>query len=62
MVSQSGLAAYLLVWGIASVLVALDAEDRGENKLLWGGTVFLLSVLGIILYYALVVSPKPDLR
>lgn len=62
MVSQSGLAAYLLVWGIISVLVALDADDRGENKLLWGVTVFFLSVLGIILYYALAVSPEPDLR
>jgi hypothetical protein len=62
MVSQSGLAAYLLVWGIISVLVSLDAQDRGENKVLWGVTVFFLSVLGIILYYALVVSPEPKLR
>jgi len=62
MVSQSGLAAYLLVWGIASVLVALDAKDRGANTLLWGGSVFLLSVIGVILYYAVVVSPEPDLR
>ena len=62
MESQAGLAAYLLIWGLLSVLVALDADDRDENKALWGGTVFLLNVIGVFLYYALVVSPEPDLR
>lgn len=62
MVGQSAIAAYLLIWGIAAILVALDADERGENKLLWGGAVFVFSVLGVIPYFALVLSPEPDLR
>jgi len=47
---------YLIVWILIGVWVYRDAESRGASGILWLIVVFVLNIIGIIIY--LIVRPK----
>lgn len=35
MVESAGLALYFMLWSLPTIMVMLDADDRGENRWTW---------------------------
>ena len=62
MVEAAGFGLYFMLWSLPTIMVMLDADDRGENRWMWGAAVFVGGIFGLGLYWALVLSPDPDFK
>lgn len=51
---------YVIIWGLVTLFVLLDADERGANKLIWGPVVLLFSVVGLLAYLAVVTGPDSE--
>lgn len=50
MVATTGLGLYFVLWSLPTIMVLLDADERGENRWVWAPVVFIGGILGLGLY------------